>query len=30
MGEAWTVEEIGEAMENSIESWPKLLKPMEV
>lgn len=30
MGEAWTVEEIGEAMENSIDSWPKLLKPMEV
>ena len=26
----WTVEEIGEAMENSIDSWPKLLKPMEV
>ena len=30
MDGAWTVEEIGEAMENSIESWPKLLKPMEV
>ena len=27
---AWSVEEIGEAMENSIDSWPKLLKPMEV
>ena len=30
MESAWTVEEIGEAMENSIDSWPKLLKPMEV
>ena len=30
MKSAWTVEEIGEAMENSIDSWPKLLKPMEV
>ena len=26
----WTVDEIGEAMEKSMESWPKLLKPMEV
>ena len=25
----WTVDEIGEAMEKSMESWPKLLKPME-
>jgi NAD(P)-dependent dehydrogenase (short-subunit alcohol dehydrogenase family) len=26
----WTVEEIGEAMANTMDSWPKLLKPMEV
>ena len=26
----WTVEEIGEAMSATMESWPKLLKPMEV
>ena len=30
MDSAWSIEEIGEAMESSIESWPKLLKPMEV
>ena len=28
--EPWTVEAIGEEMMNSMESWPKLLKPMEV
>jgi hypothetical protein len=26
----WTVEAIGEAIEASMERWPKLLKPMEV
>ncbi len=26
----WTVAEIGEAMADSMENWPKLLKPMEV
>ena len=26
----WSVEEIGEAMSESMEQWPKLLKPMEV
>ena len=26
----WTVDEIGEAMEKSMESWPKLLKPSDV
>jgi NAD(P)-dependent dehydrogenase (short-subunit alcohol dehydrogenase family) len=30
MDEPWTVAEIGDAMAASIESWPKLLKPMEV
>ncbi len=28
--EPWTVEEVGEKMLESIDSWPKLLKPMEV
>ena len=26
----WSVAEIGEAMAESVDSWPKLLKPMEV
>ena len=30
MGEPWTVEEVGEAMAATRESWPRLLKPMEV
>ena len=30
MDEPWTVEEVGEKMQQSIDSWPKLLKPMEV
>ena len=30
LDEPWTVAEIGEAMASSQESWPKLLKPMEV
>ena len=30
LDDPWTVAEIGEAMANSRESWPKLLKPMEV
>ena len=28
--EPWTVEAIGEQIETSMDSWPKLLKPMEV
>ena len=28
--EPWTVEAIGEQIEASMDSWPKLLKPMEV
>jgi NAD(P)-dependent dehydrogenase (short-subunit alcohol dehydrogenase family) len=30
MDAPWTVEEIGERMQATMESWPKLLKPMEV
>jgi NAD(P)-dependent dehydrogenase (short-subunit alcohol dehydrogenase family) len=30
LDEPWTVAEIGEAITASVESWPKLLKPMEV
>jgi len=30
LDEPWTVAEIGEAMEASVESWPRLLKPMQV
>ncbi len=30
LDQPWSVAEIGEAMEASIDSWPKLLKPMEV
>ena len=30
MDEPWTVEEVGEKMLESMDSWPKLLKPMEV
>ena len=28
--EPWGVEEIGEVLSNSMETWPRLLKPMEV
>jgi len=30
MDAPWTVEAIGEAIESTMEQWPKLLKPMEV
>jgi len=30
LDQPWTVAEIGEAMTASMDSWPKLLKPMEV
>lgn len=30
LDEPWSVQEVGEAMAQSMESWPKLLKPMEV
>ncbi len=30
MDTPWTVEEIGERMEATMDAWPKLLKPMEV
>jgi hypothetical protein len=30
MDAPWTVEAIGEAIESTMEHWPKLLKPMEV
>ena len=30
MEEPWSVAEIGEAMQATMDSWPKLLKPMEV
>ncbi len=30
MDTPWTVEEIGERMQATMEGWPKLLKPMEV
>ena len=28
--EPWTLDEVGERMQATMESWPKLLKPMEV
>ena len=30
MEPAWSVEELGEVIQDSMDSWPKLLKPMEV